>query len=35
MAQTLVRILVRLVFSTKDRCDLIRPEVEGEVHRAK
>jgi putative transposase len=33
MAQTLVRILVHLVFSIKDRCDLIRPEIESELHR--
>jgi putative transposase len=33
MAQTLVRTLVHLIFSTKDRCDLIRPEVETELHR--
>ena len=32
MAQILVRILVHLIFSTKDRCDLIRPEVESELH---
>src|SRR5215831_218006 len=33
MAQTLVRILVHLIFSTKDRCDLIRSEVETELYR--
>jgi REP element-mobilizing transposase RayT len=33
MAQTLVRILVHLIFSTKDRANLIRPDIEGELHR--
>jgi len=32
MAQTLVRILVHLIFSTKDRANLIRPDVESELH---
>jgi putative transposase len=32
MAQTLVRILVHLIFSTKDRTNLIRPDIEGELH---
>ena len=33
MAQTLVCILVHLIFSTKDRSDVIRPELERELHR--
>jgi putative transposase len=33
VAQTLVRLLVHLIFSTRDRCDLVRPEVESELHR--
>ena len=33
MAQTLVRVLVHLIFSTKERANLIRPEVESELHR--
>ncbi len=32
MAQTLVRVLVHLIFSTKDRAGLIRPDVESELH---
>jgi len=32
MAQTLVRVLVHLIFSTKDRANLIRPDVESELH---
>ena len=32
MAQTLVRVLVHLIFSTKDRADVIRPDVESELH---
>ena len=32
MAQTLVRMLVHLIFSTKDRANLIRPDVERELH---
>jgi len=32
MAQTLTRILVHAVFSTKNRRNLITPEVEGEMH---
>jgi hypothetical protein len=31
MAQTLVRLLVHLIFSTKDRANVIRPDVEGEL----
>jgi hypothetical protein len=31
MAQTLVRFLVRLIFSTKDRANVIRPDVESEL----
>ena len=31
MAQTLVRVLVHLIFSTKDRANVIRPEVESEL----
>lgn len=32
MAQTLVRILVHSIFSTKDRASLIRPDIESELH---
>ena len=32
MAQTLVRLLVHLIFSTKERANLIRPDVESELH---
>lgn len=32
MAQTLTRILVHAVFSTKNRHNLITPEIEGELH---
>jgi REP element-mobilizing transposase RayT len=32
VAQTLVRILVHLIFSTKDRTNLIQPDVESELH---
>lgn len=32
MAQSLSSILVHLVFSTKHRTPLIRPEIEGELH---
>ena len=32
MAQTLVRVLVHLVFSTKDRANLIVPAIESELH---
>lgn len=32
MAQTLVRNLLHLIFSTKDRANLIRPGIEGELH---
>lgn len=32
MAQTLTRILVHVVFSTKERCNLIIPAVELELH---
>jgi REP element-mobilizing transposase RayT len=32
MAQTLVRVLVHLISSTKDRANLIQPEVEAELH---
>jgi putative transposase len=32
MAQTLVRVLVHLIFSTKDRAPLIGPDVESELH---
>jgi hypothetical protein len=31
MAQTLVRVLVHLIFSTKDRASVIRPDVESEL----
>jgi hypothetical protein len=31
MAQTLVGVLVRLIFSTKDRANGIRPEIESEL----
>ena len=31
MAQTLVRVLVHLIFSTKERANLIQPEVEAEL----
>ena len=33
MAQTLVRVLVHLIFSTKGRANLISPEVESELAR--
>ena len=33
MAQTLVRVLVHVIFSTKDRANLIRPDIESELHR--
>jgi len=32
MAQTLARVLVHLIFSTKERANLIRPDVEKELH---
>jgi putative transposase len=32
MAQTLVRVLVHLIFSTKDRANVILPGVESELH---
>lgn len=32
MAQSLSSILVHIVFSTKNRAPLIRPEIEGELH---
>jgi REP element-mobilizing transposase RayT len=32
MAQTLVRVLVHLIFSTKGHANLISPEVESELH---
>jgi putative transposase len=32
MAQTLVRVLVHLIFSTKDRANVILPDVESELH---
>jgi len=32
VAQTLVRVLVHLIFSTKGRANLIFPEVESELH---
>jgi putative transposase len=32
MAQTLVRVLVHLIFSTKDRAPVIRPDIESELH---
>jgi hypothetical protein len=32
MAQTLDRVLVHPIFSTKDRTSLIRPDVESELH---
>jgi putative transposase len=32
MAQTLVRVLVHLIFSTKERANLVRPDVESELH---
>lgn len=32
MAQTLVRLLVHLIFSTKERANLIRPDVESELY---
>jgi putative transposase len=32
MAQTLVRVLVHLIFSTKERANIIRPDVESELH---
>jgi len=32
MAQTLTRLLVHVVFSTKDRRNLITPEIEPELH---
>jgi putative transposase len=32
MAQTLVRLLVHLIFSTKERANLIRPDLESELH---
>ncbi|HST20332.1 MAG TPA: transposase [Blastocatellia bacterium] len=31
MAQTLVRLLVHIIFSTKHRADLIEPEIESEL----
>jgi hypothetical protein len=31
IAQTLVRVLVHLIFSTQDRANVIRPNVESEV----
>ncbi|HKS42582.1 MAG TPA: IS200/IS605 family transposase [Blastocatellia bacterium] len=31
MAQTLVNLLVHIIFSTKHRADLIEPEIEGEL----
>lgn len=33
MVQTLTRVLVHIVFSTKDRADLITPKMEPEVYR--
>jgi REP element-mobilizing transposase RayT len=33
MAQTLVRILVHVIFSTKDRRALLRTKVESKLHR--
>jgi len=33
MPQSLASILVHLIFSTKERCPLIRPPVEDELHR--
>jgi len=33
MAQTLVRVLVHLIFSTKNRTNLIHTDVESELHR--
>ncbi|HUT32909.1 MAG TPA: IS200/IS605 family transposase [Planctomycetota bacterium] len=32
MAQSLANVLIHLIFSTKNRCPLIRPEVEHELH---
>ena len=32
MAQTLTRILIHLIFSTKNRVDLITPEIEPELY---
>ena len=32
MAQTLTRLLVHVVFSTRERCGLISPAVEAELH---
>ncbi|KXK02355.1 MAG: transposase [Acidobacteria bacterium OLB17] len=32
MPQSLVKILVHVVFSTKNRADLIHPEIEAELY---
>lgn len=33
MSQSIVKILVHVVFSTKDRIDLIRPDLEAELYK--
>lgn len=33
MPQSLIKVLVHIVFSTKDRIDLIRPDIEDELYR--